>query len=454
LKARKPLWTEGLFMTQHHLQQLDRYYEGLLADRIGSVVGYDWGITELELDERALGAGQIRIQSLLAILPDGTPIDIGGGSGDAVPVRQLDAQSINAAARSVDVYIGLYEETEAGPNVELEPRADSTARYVRDQATVLDYNGGGAEQAVPVARPNLRVLVGDEPSEAFIGVRIARLVRGAGGALQVSPDHIAPVLRVGASTVLRGGFQRLLSAMVAKQRQLAAGRKARTDAAVQFDPGDTVKFWLLHTLNENIPRIAHIVEHGRTHPEVAYLTLAAFVGQLCTFAADADPSTLPSFEFMELGSTFKVLFERANTLLGAVVDERYVQIPLTKREDGMYFAQLEDTAILRHECFLAVEASGVPEAQIRERIPKLMKIASWNQITSILNSAINGTKVELEYRPPGALPLRQGVVFFRLQRTPDFWNDVTASGTIAIYQPINPADVQLSLYAVDPTNLK
>ena len=141
-------------------------------------------------------------------------------------------------------------------------------------------------------------------------------------------------------------------------------------------------------------------------------------------------------------------------LLEAVIAERFVEIPLSKREDGMFLGHIDDAAHKHFEYFLGVDAPGVPEAQIRDRIQKLTKIASWNQITSVLNSAVNGAKIELEYRPPGALPLRQGVIFFRLQRTAEYWADITSSGTIAIYQPIDPADVQLYLYAVDPTNLK
>ena len=86
---------------------------------------------------------------------------------------------------------------------------------------------------------------------------------------------------------------------------------------------------------------------------------------------------------------------------------------------------------------------------MRERLPKLAKIASWNQINSILNSALNGEKLELEYRPPGALPVKQGVLFFKLSKTtPEFWNDIAGTGTIALYQPIDHDGIELRLYGV------
>ena len=46
--------------------------------------------------------------------------------------------------------------------------------------------------------------------------------------------------------------------------------------------------------------------------------------------------------------------------------------------------------------------------------------------------------MELEYTPPGALPIKPGVVFFKVVRTPEYWNDIAGTGTIAIYQPIDP----------------
>ena len=126
---------------------------------------------------------------------------------------------------------------------------------------------------------------------------------------------------------------------------------------------------------------------------------------------------------------------------------------LTKREDGMYLGKIEDPQVLRYEFFLAAQGS-VPESQIRDRLPKLSKIASWNHISSILNSAVNGAKLDLEYRPPGALPVKPGVIFFKVIRTPEYWNDIAGTGTIAIYQPMEPSSMNLSLYAVDPANLQ
>ena len=449
---RKLVWTEGLFVTQHHFQQQDRYHEDLLQERLAAALPYEWGVTDVEIDERALTAGQVKINRLTAVLPDGTPVRVGEGLDDAVPTRSID-QAFTAQMRSLEVHVALAHTTDTQANVDLEGKPGALTRYVRQQASVFDLNSGAQESQIAWAKTNLRILFGEERREAFDAIRIGELVRAGTGAVVLREQHVPPVMQLRASPFLVNGFRRLLGAMTARQRSLAEGRRMRTAAAIDFAASDSAKFWLLNALNTFIPSFAHLVDQSTAHPEDAYLALGQLIGTLCTFAVDGDPTTIPKFNYLALGGVFEPMFERAMALLNAVILERYVQIPLQKREDGMYLGKMEDPKILRYEFYLAAQGS-VPEAQVRERLPKLLKIASWNQIGAILNSAINGAKIDLEHRPPGALPIKPGVTFFKVVRTPDFWGDIAGTGTIALYQPVDPNSLTLSLYAVDPANLE
>src|SRR6202022_3064000 len=116
-------------------------------------------------------------------------------------------------------------------------------------------------------------------------------------------------------------------------------------------------------------------------------------------SADGDPTTIPKFAYLDLGSVFEPMFARATALLGATIQERCVEIPLTRRADGVYLGQASGPHIMSSDFFVGVSTS-LPDAQVRERLPRLMKIASSNQIGAIMHSAVTGTPVELEYRPP------------------------------------------------------
>ena len=450
MRPRKLLWTEGLFITQHHFQWLDRYHEKFTAQRLGLALPYPFGVLDVQVDERALAGQQLKVNRLSAMLPDGTPVEIGDAGGDSVPPRAF-GPAFPAQVKSLDVYIALTNESDVGPGVDLDGKAGVPTRYLREQGSVPDANTGMGEQSMQFARPNFTLLFGDERKDSFSAVRIAQIVRTAAGVPTLRETFIPPVLRIGASPHLTGRLRRLLDVMIAKQRTLAESRRQRTAAAVEFQASDYAKFWLLNTLNQNIPGLAHLVDNNVNHPEQVYLQLGEIIGQLCTFAVEGDPMSIPKFNFLELSDVFDPMFDRAHKLLDAVLSERYVEIPLTKREDGMFLGQITDTNLLRYTFFLAA-AGAAPASQIPERMPKLTKIASWTQVGPILNSAVNGLKIELEYTPPGALPLKPGVIFFKVVRTPEYWTDIAGTGTIAIYQPIDP-QVTLHLYAVDPSNL-
>jgi type VI secretion system protein ImpJ len=452
VKPRKPVWTEGLFVTQHHFQQLDRYHEWLVWERLRAALPYEWGVLDLEVDERALAAEQFKLNRLALVLPDGTPVEQGDGTGDPIPPRPFGSM-FPATVRSLDVYLALVHESDQMPNVDLDGRAGGSVRYTREQAAAVDFNTGAGEQQFQYARPNVALLFGEERRDGFDAVRIAQIVRAPTGTPQLRESFVPPILRVGASGFLVSRFRRLLATMTAKQRTLAESRRQRTAAAVEFQASDAAKFWLLNALNLSIPAISHVVDHATDHPEQAYLHLAQLIGQLCTFAVDGDPTAIPKFNYLELGDVFEPMFDRAHKLLEAVLAERYIEIPLNKREDGMFLGQITDSSVLRYTFFVAA-TGAVPEPQIRDKLPKLAKIASWSQIGAILNSALNGIKLDLEYTPPGALPLKPGLVFFKVIKTPDFWNDIAGTGTIAIYQPIDAKGLEIHLYAVDPSNLQ
>ncbi len=447
IQPRKLVWTEGLFMTPQHLQQCDAYHEALVHSRVHSVVPYDWGLTEVQFDERALAAGQVRVTKCHGVFPDGTPFFVGERGEDQVEARPLEG-AFPAALEALDVFIALPISRETASNVAMDPaKAGPAQRMVAAQVSVPDVNTGRNETAVTWGRSNLRILFGTEARDAFETIRICQLVRDRTGAIVVRETYIPPILRMRTSARLMAGMRRVLSAMVGKQKALAEGRRMRTAASVDFQASDTAKFWMLHTMNSYIPMCSHMVDHGLAHPEAAYTMLASLIGELCTFSPDGDPTTIPKFNYLEMGDVFEPVFDRALTLISNVLAENFIVVPLEKRDDGIYLGKFEDPKIPRtHEFFL--EAKGIDEGTLRERLPRLLKVGSWTQIGYILNAAMPGVRVSVEYRPPGAIPIKPGLVYLRVEQAGDYWNDILGSGTIAIYQPIEPQKVDMRLIGV------
>src|SRR5215510_6812802 len=89
----KVVWSEGLFLRPHHLQQSDRYLERQIEGRVGQVTPYPWGFVSLEIDRDLAQQGKFGLRRASGILPDGTPFSI----PDISPLPSSIAVPENAA---------------------------------------------------------------------------------------------------------------------------------------------------------------------------------------------------------------------------------------------------------------------------------------------------------------------------------------------------------------------
>ncbi|HEX3595081.1 MAG TPA: type VI secretion system baseplate subunit TssK [Polyangiaceae bacterium] len=453
MTPKKPLWTEGLLVSQHHFQQQDRYHEALLRDRLRSVHHFDWGVIELEIDERALLSGHFHMKRFRAIWPDGTVIHCGEGSDEAAPEPRSFETAFTPDLTRLEVVAALPDESDVTGNV-LPAGAVGARRYAPAVRNVVDANDGASPQEVDFARPTFRVLFGRERTEGFTVIRLAELVRTQAGQVIVRDNYVPPVLHLSAAPFLSSGLRRVTAAITTRQRQLASDRKLRESNNIEFHSTDARKFWLLHSLNGAIPLLSHLLDSPRAHPEEAYVALAQLVGQLCTFDPEADPLSIPKFNYLDMGDTFEVLFARVLSLLSGGVEQRYVEIPLEHRPDGMFIGRLAAPSASA-ELFVALKAP-IADALVRERVPAVLKMASWNQIYDVVKQARHGVRVEIEWQPSGALPIRPGMCFFRVQKRGPYWDDIVKTQSLALYLP-NETDwtnTSMSVYAVDPQFLK
>ncbi|MEO6598864.1 MAG: type VI secretion system baseplate subunit TssK [Polyangiaceae bacterium] len=450
----KPIWSEGLLLSQHHFQQQDRYHEELLGDRLRAVSHYPWGISELDLDERALSSGQFKIRRLSAIWPDGASISAGEGGSDPAPEPRSFGTAFAPELQKLEVYVGLAHAS-ASALIDEPTNQLGAGRFARARHGVLDTNTGTSTQEVEFARPKLRIFFGGERMDGFSTVRVAELVRQASGQVMIRDNHVPPVSQMSAAPFLSSGLQRVLTGVTARQRELSSDRNQRRTGNVEFHATDARKFWLLHTLNSAIPALSHATESQRAHPEEVYLLLASLAGELCTFAVDADPLNLPKFNYLDLGAVFEELFARVLSLLSGGIEQAYVEIPLEHRQDGMFIGKIPTPELLAYEFFLAVQ-SKLSESLVRERVPAVLKMASWSQIYEVVKQARHGVRTEIEWNPSGALPLRPGQCIFRVRREGQFWEDISKTSSLALYLPVDAdwAGTTMTLYAVNPTQLR
>jgi type VI secretion system protein ImpJ len=442
-----------MLMSPHHLQQLDLYHEDLLEQRLRAVTPHDWGVVTCDVDLRALGAGQVRVQNFIGVLPDGLYVCFDHDDPETPPARPIEGH-FPPKQPALEVFLGVPREREGAPNLAADGKPNPRARFVGTQRPIWDTTTGGVETPLSFAQRHVMILFGDEPREDYEAVKVAEIVRDKTGAFAVCEPYVPPCLRIGASPFLIDAIKRLLAVSTTKQRTLSEQRRHREGSQVEFTPGDVTRYLLINAVNTFIPVLSHLADGKDLPPRTAYLLLAQYLGSLCSFSADADPTTVPNFVYTDLRATFEPMFAKITALLHQTVRENFLGVALEARQDGLHLGRLDDDRLVRATQFILAVKSRLPEQQTAEQLPKLAKLASWQEIGSVVQAATPGVPLTVNHRPPPEIPVRPGMVYFSLGTGDRHWRTVVAERTVAIYlpPPFTPTDTQLQLMAVPPAS--
>ncbi len=440
------IWSEGLFMTPQHLQQQDRYYEHFIGRRFSALTQTAWGVLRTAIDETALQQGQVTVEFFEGIMPDGLPLELTESS--VLPTSRPIDDHFPPIESTLDLYLAMPRTRDGIVNVSSD--RSQKARWYRKGRLTHDLLAEADAQEIEFAMPSVVLLFGDEPREGYESVKIAEVIRSEAGAYALSYTYIPPCLRISTSSFLMSGLKRLIGAMTTRQRNLSEAQSEAGDVALAYNVTDVTRFLLLSAVNTYVPVINHFRESGDLSPRELYLVLVQLIGQLSVFAKDFDPASVPKFVYTDLRGTFEPLFALVTYLLHATVEEYFVKLPLESRDDGMHLGEIEDPNFSDCSQFLISVRSSAPFDDIRNKLPHLSKIASWNDMNSILNAAVQGAAIEMAYKPPPQIPIKSGTTYFRIAPDNQYWKNVMVERRLAVYlpDPFSPQETSVSLWGV------
>ncbi len=444
---QKVLWTEGLFLTPHHFQQWDRYYETLLGSRMRALSPFSWGIEELEFNVEGIQNGVIEVVRCKAVLPDGLPLSV--PEPDAPPPSRAFLSAFPPESERLSIYVGIPLFRPSAANLATgDEDANSMFRYRSKEISLPDENTGENIQPLMLAEKNLRLLFGEDAIQNHVAVKVAELKRTVDGRIALEESFIPPALCLSASKPLMDMVRRIYEILIAKSATLSNQRRQRGPGLADFTTSDVASFWLLHTVNSYIPFMMHCHHIQRIHPETLYLAMASLAAELMTFVTEGSPADLPKYNHTDLARTFIELDLKLRMLLETVIPTRCVPIPLERTKESLYVGRiLDDRLITAAEFYLAVSAK-MPEAQLIERVVRKSKIASLDTINILLGQALAGVALSPVQVPPGPIPVRVGFRYFRLEKMGTYWNALAASRNVCIYFPAEFPDLKLELFAV------
>lgn len=427
------IWSKGVFLSPQHLQAQDRFFEESLRFQIEALAFRGWGFSALQLDGTALSEGSLSVTRASGIFPDGLVVDIPGS--DALPrSRTLDECFLDGRTRCA-FYLAVPQHRPGGINVGSQRGGISTRFYAELQMLRDENNTGSSEKPVSVARKNLQILAQGENLEGSVLLPLAVIEQTEAGTYRFEPKYVPPMINLKGSDYLSGILRGLVELLVARSSQIAGSRRQRNQSLADFSASDVANFWLLYTMNANLPVLRHLFDSDLVHPERLFVQMLELAGALTTFSPRLEPRDLPRYDHEQLGQSFGLLDALLRELLDTVVPSNFVSLPLKPLRDSIYASAIEKDQYFENSRFYLAISADMRESDLISRTPKLAKVCSATQIEQLIRQALPGLQMVHVPVPPRAIPVKLKYQYFSLERSGVAWESIQRARNFAVYVP-------------------
>lgn len=438
------IWSEGMFLRPQHFQQHDRHLAFRELARSRALIGYDWGLTSLRVDESALAMGKFGLLEASGLLPDGTPFRIPSEEIAPAPI------DISADTRDGMVYLcatisrpGLLESDVEAPQTSL------PLRYTAAEVSVADSNARDSRTAqLTLGQLNLRLqLDGSDIEDAVARIGIARVTeRRQDGTVVLDKHYIPPMLKASASPILQG-FLRELVGLLAQRGAAIAARMGQPGGRSVSDVTD---FLMLKTINEFEPQVRHLEKQSVLHPERLYVFLLSLAGALDSFRDTRRCNDFPAYDHDNLRVCFGAVIEDIRQSLSMVLEQNAIQIPLQDRQYGVRVGVINDANLIRTANFILAVNAQIPQDTLRARFPTQVKIGPVEKIRDLVNFHLPGVTISPMPVAPRALPYRSGFSYFELNaKGNELWAQLQSNnGAVALHVAGDFPGLELEFWAV------
>jgi type VI secretion system protein ImpJ len=438
---KRVLWKEGLFMRPQHLQKQDYYWMERICELYQQQGPYAYGITHFKYLPAALSRGELRVQRLEGIMPDGTVFNLTG----------CEAQLACVIPDKIDqawLVLTLPPHTVKGVRVAESMHAAKTERYFISQEKVSDELVGEQELLeLEILEPNFKLRVVSDLAEVVsdeVLPLLKLLERRDNGALIVDEDFVPPLLNIRAHPGLSQSVEEISGLLNARRQKLLE----RLGGGDQYGVAGLNELLLLQLINRYEPILQHYERQIVLHPEWVYREFLKLAGELRTFTSeDRGYSTAPMYQHQDLAKCFSVLMMDLREALNYVFDDPAILIPLVAHQYHLYLAEFGKMYFDYQRLVLEVKAD-MPLDQVRHLFPSHVKLGPTEMIRDLVNLQIPGIGVSALPVAPRQIPYHSGTVYFELDNQGELWEKLRHSPGMALHLGGDFPGVELRLWAI------
>jgi type VI secretion system protein ImpJ len=435
----KVVWSEGLFLRPHHLQQSDRYLENLVENRVRHITPYPWGFSHLEIDRDLAQQSRFAVRRATGIMPDGTPFDMPGGSPLPPPIEVPETAAKQVLWLSMPVASPNTREVEDGA-------AESASRYVPATEMLIDSTSPlRIEEEIDVAHPRLAYELRKTAKPGYVGLAIARVVEVRDRTIVFDEKFAPPVLACSAHPVIDGWIDRVIGWIDNKLEELAR-YAADPTAGGGLQSAD---YFVLQLLNRHIPVLNHFRRSRYIHPERLYEEFLRIVGELATFATtERRARSYPVYDHDNLEDVFAPVIRDIQDFLSAQLGRRAIRLEIIERAPNAFISTIRDRNLFRNATLVLEVAARRPLTEIQSQFPHLFKVGPNTKMNEIVHAHLPGVNLIHLPTPPPQIRAITDHVYFYLDRTSPLWPEFSIASSIGMHFSGDWPALELELWAV------
>jgi len=442
MKIYRPLWNDGAFLAPQQFQQQARW-DAYVADNVAHMTfAHPWGVIDATFDSGSLALSRLNPLRLSIRFADGTLIDT-DLADNLPPACDL---SVISARDSVDVVLALPLLSANGGNLDNGLDRERPRRWQQEWVTVQEL-AGHERTELAVLRHAMTLRFAHQENSAYLTCPVVRLKRNVQGQWMQDETFIPPMLSLSASNVVLTELGDLIHRLQARRRRLMAMRRESNERMADFAVADVSLFWLLNALNSAEPVLVELHQSPTRHPELFYRELVRLAGSLLTFSLEHKAEDIPLYQHEAPELVFPPLFTLLDELLEASLPSRMVVIDLT-HEGQFWTGSLHDARLREGVDFYLSVRSSIPNHLLQTQFPLLCKAGCFEDVSDVVNVALNGVVMKPLSHVPAAIPLRLENQYFALDLNSPAAQAMLDAGNCAFYTPGSLGDIKLELFAV------
>lgn len=313
-------WHEGMLLRPEHFQQTDRRFEQVLGYHLGNLDPYYWGVKSIKTDAAALLAGQYRVLSLEAVMPDGAIITLSSDAGDAPLSVDLKDCRDDIAKGSMYIYLCVPHYTVgAASSTTLMPRfLSATVTHVSDE------NTGEGDEEVPCLKLNAQLRVSEKSPDHCVAFPLARLAMSENEI--VLARYVPPMIFVRQEDLLGMLLDDLAKRLRSKLAFLNERVRSRSLELMSVEATN-----ICRSLVAGLLPLEALLKSNNAHPFMMYMMLTQVAGFLSGMFPGLMPPPFKPYNHSRMLENFDELSDFVDHLLDRI-QEGYEVYPFDAKD--------------------------------------------------------------------------------------------------------------------------